>query len=538
MNKTVTVNLGGTIFNIEEEAFQLLKGYLERIKLNFANDPGEAEIMQDIEVRLAELFSERLDEKRNVVIKSHVEEVIAIMGRPEDYTMGNAATADEAEASNFKHSKRRVYRDGDDAVIGGVCSGLSYYFGWDPIVLRIAFAIFGIISGGTAVIAYIILWALVPEAKTTAEKLQMRGEKVNVDSISRFINMEAKKAADNVTKWSEKGFKGSGRNLNTPGIMKGLGTAFTKVIGAFLVVGGFALLGLLLSIFVFAEFNFGNQQMPFDQMHLILFGDTGNYWMLLLGAALTLGVPAVALLYSGFKLLIGFTRQIKGLGWSLAGLFVLGVCLATIGGVRIGREFSSEAELRETRSIDVAPGDTLFVDVMPDSVFVGRTEDDRDNFFDLVNITPEFIHYGQMVNVSFEQAEGSEYSVRVVRESRGPGKKRAGELVSNISYEWKLEGDTLTLAPWLKTPASDQFRGQEVDITVYVPLGRHVKFGEHIGLIYWDCGKAGETRLMWDDDWWSEDRRDEGDWEESIPPAPSAPQVPPADSGTQRIIIQ
>jgi phage shock protein PspC (stress-responsive transcriptional regulator) len=535
MNKTVTVNLGGTIFNIEEEAFQLLKGYLDRIKLNFSSDPGEGEIMQDIEVRLAELFSERLDEKRNVVIKSHVEEVIAIMGQPEDYAMGTTTSADEADASNFRHTKRRVYRDGDDAVIGGVCSGLSYYFGWDPIVLRIAFAIFGIISGGTAIIAYIILWALVPEAKTTAEKLQMRGEKVNVDSISRFINMEAKKASDNVNKWSEKGFKGSARNTNTSEVMKGVGTAFSKIIGAFLVVGGFSLLGLLLSIFVFAEFSFGNQQMPFEQLHLIFFGDTGNYWMLVLGTLLTLGVPAVALLYSGFKLLIGSTRQIKGLGWSLAGLFVLGICLATIGGVRIGREFSSEAELRESRPIDVAPGDTLFVDVMPDSVFIGRTEDDRDNFLDLVNITPEFIHYGQTVSVGFEQAEGSEYSVRVVRESRGPGKKRAGELVSNISYEWSVVGDTLSLAPWLKTPATDQFRGQEVEITIYIPHGRQVKFGQHIGLIHWDEEKAGQTRMMWNDDWWSNDRMEDEEMEEPTPPAPP---TPPSDSGTQRIIIQ
>jgi hypothetical protein len=260
--------------------------------------------------------------------------------------------------------------------------------------------------------------------------------------------------------------------------------------------------------------------------------------MLVLGTLLTLGVPAVALLYSGFKLLIGSTRQIKGLGWSLAGLFVLGICLATIGGVRIGREFSSEAELRESRPIDVAPGDTLFVDVMPDSVFIGRTEDDRDNFLDLVNITPEFIHYGQTVSVGFEQAEGSEYSVRVVRESRGPGKKRAGELVSNISYEWSVVGDTLSLAPWLKTPATDQFRGQEVEITVYIPNGRHVKFGPHIGLIHWDEEKAGQTRLMWNDDWWSNDRRESEEWDDSTPPSPPSPPAPPADSGTQRIIIQ
>jgi len=502
MNKTVTVNLGGTIFNIEEEAFQRLRTYIDRIKENFAGDADEEEIMLDIEVRLAELFLERLTEVRNVVLLIHVEEVVAIMGRPEDFAPdGGSSTETDAAGGRLRHDKRRVYRDRDDAVAGGVCSGFSYYLGWDPILLRIAFVVFGILSAGTAVIAYIILWAVIPEARTTAEKLQMRGEPVNVDSISRFINTEAKRTADQVNRWSRRNFRGSPRNERTGEFTRGLGQALTKVIGAFLALGGFVLLGSLITLFAFAEGGaFGPSDFSLSRAGELVFANSGSYFMLTLGIVLVMGVPAVAMLYGGIKLLIGSARHIRGLGWILAVLFITGITLSLIGGASIGREFSSDAETRDHREI-LMQGDTLYVEVRPDQVFPGRTHDDLNNFFGLIATQGDSTIYGEPVSLDFEEADTDLFAVRIRRLSRGPGKRAAGEYALRMRYDWSVLGDTLDLSPWFSTPSSDPFRGQRVDITVYVPRGKYVHFGEEVGLIWWDSWMAGKTRRMVNGSW-------------------------------------
>lgn len=500
MNKTVTVNLGGSIFNIEEEAYQALRRYLDLIKQNFTGDPGEAEIMADIEVRLAELLQERIDEVRNVVTMAHVTEVSAIMGQPEDFAPDGAKASAAAAAGHTRHDKRRVYRDRDDAVLGGVCSGFSYYFGWDPIVLRIAFVLFGILSAGTAVIAYIILWAVIPEARTTAEKLQMRGEPVNVDSISRFINSEAQRAAENVNKWSKRKFQGPPHNRHGE-IGRGLGIALTKIVGAFMVIGGFVLLASLILMFAFAEGGLpGSTDLSVSRAAELIFAGTGSYIMLTLGIALLLGIPAISLLYGGFKLLIGSARHVRGLGWVLAVLFVTGVALTVVGGMRIGREFSSDAEIREQREI-AAGADTLYVRVLPDTLFPGRTHDDFNDFFGLITSDGSTTWYGEPVRLDFEESDSDQFSVRIKRLSRGPGKRAAGDYVMRINYDWAATGDTLDLTPWFSTPSTDPFRGQHVEITVFVPRGKYVRFGHDIGLIWWDSWMAGKTRRMFNGRW-------------------------------------
>lgn len=502
MNKTVTVNLGGTTFNIEEEAFVILKSYLDRIQINFVGDPGESEIMQDIEIRLAELFTERLDERRNVVVRQHVEEVIAVMGKPEDYSMEGSTAADASEADNVRHKRRRVFRDADDKIVAGVCSGLSYYLGWDPILLRAGFLLFGLISGGTAFIAYLVIWAIVPEARTTAEKLQMRGEPVNVDSISRFVNTEARKAADSVNKWANKGFPTGMRPAAASRAISGAGKALVKIAAILMILYGFAMFMAVLSVVVFADFTvLGDSQIPFETLQQLVFRDSGHFWLLSSGALLMILVPSVALLYTGFRLLFGSPRRIRGLGWTLAGMFFAGMIMASLGGLYLGREFSEDAEMKEMRELEIGPADTLVVNILPDSIFTGRGDFEHDDFLDLVHMDEELNYYGSPLTLEFEESATSSYALRIERESNGPGNRRAGQLVSNISYSWSLEGDTLNLQSWFTTPAADPFRGQEVEVTVLVPKGRQVRFGKNTQSICWTCPPADEVRMMWNNEW-------------------------------------
>ena len=144
MNKTVTINLAGLLFHIDEDAFKKLQEYLTILKSAYANEQGSDEIISDIEARIAEIFQDKLSTKDQVVNTEMVEETITIMGKPEEIFATDEENTEEEKTeagpvSNGKR-KRRLYRDPDHRVLGGVSSGLASYFGIDVVVIRLLFA--------------------------------------------------------------------------------------------------------------------------------------------------------------------------------------------------------------------------------------------------------------------------------------------------------------------------------------------------------------------------------------------------------------
>jgi len=205
MKKTLTVNLGGTVFHIDEDAYQLLDKYLTNLRIHFRKEEGSDEIMNDFEMRISELFSERIKLGYEVITIEHVEAVIERMGKPEDLfgednepqSTGQGATTE----GKHKHSEgKRLFRNPDDYMIGGVAGGLAAYLGWDPTLLRIALFVLMFFYGITIPI-YFILWLIVPKASTAAEKLQMRGENVTVENIGKTVTDGFEKASDNINSY-------------------------------------------------------------------------------------------------------------------------------------------------------------------------------------------------------------------------------------------------------------------------------------------------------------------------------------------------
>jgi phage shock protein PspC (stress-responsive transcriptional regulator) len=185
MKRTLSVNLGNRVYNIDDDAYTRLKDYLDRIEGYFSDQKEREDIINDIEMRISELFAERLGTDRQVVTLQDVEEVIRVMGDPREIS----GAEDEPGSQQQRHSgTRRIYRDPDDRIIGGVCSGLGAYVGLDPVIVRILFILFLIF--GIGFLVYIILWIVVPEARTTAQKLEMRGDPVNASNIGRFVTDE------------------------------------------------------------------------------------------------------------------------------------------------------------------------------------------------------------------------------------------------------------------------------------------------------------------------------------------------------------
>ncbi len=206
MNKIFNINLGGYPFTIDDDAYIKLDKYLTTIKRHFSSSEGCEDIISDIEIRIAELFNEHLKGQPIVGLRE-VDKVISVMGTPEEFGATTEESASEshkgpeAKAYGFSTGKR-LFRNPDEKIIAGVCSGLSAYFGIaEPVWIRLFF--FLLLFTGFSPIIYLVLWIAIPEAKTSGDKLAMKGEKIDVTNIARKVEEEINNLADTITEMTK-----------------------------------------------------------------------------------------------------------------------------------------------------------------------------------------------------------------------------------------------------------------------------------------------------------------------------------------------
>lgn len=197
MKTTITINLGGIVFHIDDDAYEMLHTYLLAIEKQFVSEDERKEVMTDIEARLSELFTEILDNKRDVIMKEDVNKVVEIMGEPEDFVDDEAteqssysAKGESKKTAYNQKATRKLYRDPDNRLLGGVCSGIGAYLNVDSLIIRIVFILLAVPGMGSGLIIYLILWIAIPEAKTTAQKLEMRGEPITIENIKKAVRDE------------------------------------------------------------------------------------------------------------------------------------------------------------------------------------------------------------------------------------------------------------------------------------------------------------------------------------------------------------
>jgi len=189
MKKTCTANINGVVFNIDEDAYQLLNDYLKSVRKQFDNESEPGDVMQDIEDRIAELLRDRMSSPYAVVTINDVRYVISVMGNPSDFS--------ENPDQYVKSQHRKLYRNPDDKVLGGVCSGLGVYFNMESWIVRVLFIIF-VAVGGAGGLIYLILWLVVPEALTSSQKLEMQGKPVTLDNLINSAKAEFNNLKDRV----------------------------------------------------------------------------------------------------------------------------------------------------------------------------------------------------------------------------------------------------------------------------------------------------------------------------------------------------
>ncbi len=204
MNKVISIHIASTHFFIDEDAYTLLQDYLQKLERWFSGKEGGKEIVSDIESRLSELFGERIVHKNSVLSIAIVRELIQIMGQPEDFTNETADSSKEENTYTQEKIKKQWFRDMDNRVLGGVCSGIAAYLNLDPVWVRIVFALLPFLSFGAIVPIYIVLWIAVPPAHTTTQKMQMRGENITISNIEKSIKEEFEKVKEQFSKTGKK----------------------------------------------------------------------------------------------------------------------------------------------------------------------------------------------------------------------------------------------------------------------------------------------------------------------------------------------
>ncbi len=578
MKQVININFQGRIVPIEVTAYEILKQYIDSLTRHFDSEEGKEEIINDIESRIGELFQERLKAGATCIIDDDVNAIIKSIGRPEEFDDKSEANtsgyqkADE-QNNNYTNSntRKRLFRDENHKLVGGVCSGIANYFDIDIAIVRIVFAIlllsFGIgfipyiifwiavpssaatvigsrrkklyrdiddkyIGGVASGLAhyfgistwiprvifllpllgllshswrqfgysfghnlfnltpgpffiYIILWIVLPEAKTTAEKLEMKGEKIDINSIKESVSEEIKGVQQRVKKFASEATVAATQSSKTfsreaQGVMSRNRGTFGNIITVLVKVFVYSILGIVGISLVIALFAVGIFSInAFPQLDFIFTGGIQNWlaWGTLIFfivvpmiGVITWIVRKVARIKTGSKMIrLGFIAM-----W-LVGLVCL-ICLQ----YNLSKDFSYTADLPiEQIAINNSGLNSLEVTNLNNGVGLRRRNWFRNNdiFENLSNDT------ATIRNVMINIAKSTNDSFKVEVNKYADGKKQlfADSLASLIKFNVVQKDSTLIIDKGIGINTKNKFRNQFVAITIYVPVGKKIKVQENLG---------------------------------------------------------
>ena len=484
MNKTVNINLGGMFFHIDEDAYQKLTRYFDAIKRSLSNSSGQDEIIKDIEMRVSELLTEKQKTEKHVVCLKDVDEVIAVMGQPEDYRIdeegiGNTSTHFSSNSSTIN---RKLYRDKDNSMVGGVLAGLGHYFGIDKVWLRIFFLIL-FFAWGTGVLAYIILWIVMPEAKTTAEKLEMTGEPVTISNIEKKVREEFENVSE---KFKNANYDEMGNRVKTGAEKVGssLGDfiiavlrVFSKFLGVFLIIVGlFTLVALFIAVFTLGS----SSVIDVPWQGFIEAGNFTDYpvWTFGLIMFFAVGIPFFFLSLLGFKLLSPNLKSIGNIAkYTLLAIWLISVSLAIAIGIKQASAFAIDGRVVKKEILNLNPTDTLLIKFKHNENFA-KNVNENENFKITLDSTGNDVIYSNNVRFRIEQTDTKLAYIQIEKEAKGKTLFEAKQRAEKIQYSYKVIGNQLIFDNYLVSDLKEKFRDQEIEITLFLPLGTLLKMDE------------------------------------------------------------
>jgi len=470
MNKTIIININGIVFHIEEDAYEVLKSYMTEVKRHFAYSKDSDEIVTDIENRLAEMFSQKLMEhNKQVIVLADVEEITAQMGKASDFD----AIEDEGESAfdwrSFK-THRVLYRDSDDKIIGGVCAGLGHYFDIEAKWIRLIAII--LIFTSIGIVAYLILWIILPTATSRKDKISMRGEPVNLHTFKKSFDEETGYFNEGGQVYQEIRTVSKGTDpiqdiLNFIG--KCLKIAL-KIIGGIVITIGGIILFALIAGFLFALGFLNNtdyQQFPLNAIN-------PEYRSpVFFSAFLLLIIPLTALILFAIRVLLNRKIVSRYGSFAMLILWLTGLAMGIYYGSKIAVEFKEEATVEQTLELQAYPALTLKLN--PNLFF---TQEDSIKYNISSGKVSGRVMYGknnvnrEMQNFDLYIEKSDDSKLSLVKELSGRGKNFEDALnaAQRISYQLLQKDSVLQFDKYLSLTGNGLYRKQKLNIHLKVPV--------------------------------------------------------------------
>ncbi|MBU6204764.1 MAG: PspC domain-containing protein [Bacteroidetes bacterium] len=489
MKKTVTINLGGIVFHIDEDAYEMLRSYLDKLNVRFNQDTAN-EIVTDIENRIAEMFSEIRASDHQAISIENVQEVIRTMGNPDDIAGEPSQQPNDSndEYQAPRNSNRRFYRNPDDKILGGVCSGISAYFNLDPVWFRLLFAL-AVIFAGSGFMIYIILWIIIPQANSPLEKMQMRGEELNISNIERNIKSEwngIKERAESFGQdlssgaQSKKLNQSAGRFLD---FIREIILAAIKFAGLFIgailiLTATLVLIGLSIVLFMAMGWLPSGESWLINNQFITQIISESQLTILSIGLMLVVALPIIVILLNGVKLLFKINLNLKKTGAVLAAFWVLGILAVIYQSLQIANDFKEKAVISEKKMI--AMDSVRHITIKANGLskdYVGYDQDGESENRDV------FIFKNNEGGVlcsdmHFDIAKSSNDSIYLIITSSAQGRtiQEARILADRCTYGYQVLDSVLILDDCFNLNINQKYRGQQVRIMLKVPEGTSMTF--------------------------------------------------------------
>jgi len=485
MDKTININLGGTLFQIDEDAFKILRDYLQAINNRFANVQGGNETVEDIESRIAEIFQSQRG-LAGVITTANVEEMIKVIGKPEDFDHGEPVTGIPA----FSSQKRKMYRDPQDKIIGGVCSGIAAYLNTDPVLFRILFVL-AFVFFGLGFLIYIALWIALPEARNDSQKRALYGN-------SNYTNRETGTLTSDLTTDKaqyQSEYNNSSRLGNAVNeIFRAIGRVcyiilriFLILIGVVLVLTGFLFLLSFVMIFIFKYP--GSFASDYSAMNISFFPDFLNYivnpasvpWMIVL-ASIAVLLPMIALIYWGVKMIFWFKARDGVISLVFLVVWVLAVAVLTIICFNEGTSFAQTGRSTVEKVIPHTQ-DTIYIksdQKIANLKFNGEIDLPNKKYSVFINDDKKELYILPYLSVNI--SDDKDIRLTVKRRSAGHTETEALIKSEGLIYNYSIIGDTLHLDEYFTSPSQRKWSADEIGINLEVPVGTILKFEKKSGL--------------------------------------------------------
>ena len=498
MNKVINININGMIFHIDEEAFVVLDRYLESLKQHFRNNEGGGEILADIEARIAEMLTEMIKDKGEVVSMANVQQVIATMGKPEDMEDADSGSGSKSKAYSWRNDYsfspgKRMYRDTDNKIIGGVCSGMGEYLGIDPVWLRLLFCalFFGF---GTGLLIYIILWIILPAANTPSEKLEMRGERVNISNIEKTVteNLDALKQRidKEFGKFEKKDF-GSKLNNFFHGLFEGLEGGLRGVFHAFawlfsiifILISAGVIIALLSVVFGLTGIvGFGIPVFFLDFFH-----DARTASIVFILILVLIGLPFIGLMFRSLRYMSGYRGRHRNgflsFIWVLAFIAILALVFGNSSGFRSSYSYTTSDILKKPAH------DTLYLNAngyaSEIKEFHGNGWMDVSRLWDRIQNANDTSRIG-LVSLDITRSDDNNIKLEKKFKSRGNSVRSAMSSSETIKYSYTQADSLLLFNETFRIPKDEKWHGQNVHLELQIPEGTVIKMRRNMNDIIYD----------------------------------------------------